>query len=287
MVQATIERNNTSVGIDLLADASGTPLVVRSVGKPNQQIQSSGALDPRHIDQWSGLEQYQLTGALEGSDAYDRAATLCDLIKSNGNGTPLTLNIGMPDYETDITVVPGASQDEACQVIYQPGWRDYVEVDLALTRISETVGGLDQPAQTPTANGSGPITLNGPNNSVEITSDVEITRGVGRPQSVVRRTPEARYPRHVEKTKAATDVFELSFEFSENTVSTTNTLVDMFTRKLGRSTLTLDFKGVFGLGAFDVVPEGSDAMRHNRRSGYAESGFIPSVTLRRALPGKD
>lgn len=283
MAQATLERGSTSVTLPLLSDSSGTPLVVRSIGKPNLNVQETGAIKPRHLDQWSGLEQYTLTGRFDGSNAYSDAITLCDLIKTNGNGQPITLNIDMPDYDTDISVVPAAGQDSALSVVYNPGWRNYVEVDLSLTRVSETIGGGDQTATTPTANGSGPIKLSGLRKEVELTSDIEVTRSVGRPKDVVRRAPDSRDPLHIGKFKTAADTFELSFEFSENTVTETNKLVDMFRRQLKRRSLTLDFQGLYGLGAFNVIPDGSEAVRHNRQAGYKSSGLIPSVTLRRVI----
>jgi hypothetical protein len=283
MAVATLERGNTSVSLPLLSDSSGTPLVVRSIGKPNLNIQETGAINPRSLDQWSGLEQYTLTGRFDGPTAYSDAITLCDLIKANGDGEAITLNIDMPDYDSDMSVVPGAGQDSALSVVTNPGWRNYVEVDLSLTRVSDTLGGGDQPANTPTANGSGPITLSDGVDTVELTSDIEVTRSVGRPQDVVRRSPNNRDPIHISKFKTASDTFELSFEFSEDTVTETNKVVDIFRRQLGRNSLTLDFQGLFGLGAFDVVPDGSEAVRHNRQAGYKSSGLIPSVTLRRVL----
>jgi hypothetical protein len=283
MAHATLERGNTTVTLPLLSDSSGTPLVVRSIGKPNLNIQETGAINPRHLDQWSGLEQHTLTGRFDGNNAYSNAITLCDLIKSNGNGNPITLNINMPDYDTDIPVVPGAGQDSALSVVYNPGWRNYVEVDLSLTRVHESIGGGNQTATTPTAKGTGPVQITDGNDTVDLTSDIEVTRSVGRPQDVVRRSPNNQDPLHIGKFKTAADTFELSFEFSENTVAETNKLVDIFRQQLGSTSLTLDFQGQYGLGAFDVIPDGSEAVRHNRQAGYKSSGLIPSVTLRRVL----
>lgn len=283
MAEATLERGNTSVSLPLLSDSSGTPLVVRSIGKPNLNIQETGAINPRFNDFWSGLEQYTLTGRFDGPNAYSDAITLCDLIKSHPDGSPITLNIDMPDYDSDMSVVPGAGQDGALSVVYNPGWRNYVEVDLSLTRVSGTAGEADQPANTPTANGGGAITLSDGVDTVELTSDIEVTRSVGRPQDVVRRTTASRDPNHIAKYKTASDTFELSFEFTEGTVTETNKVVNMFRRQLGRNSLTLDFQGLYGLGAFDVIPDGSEAVRHNRQAGYKSSGLVPSVTLRRVF----
>lgn len=283
MAQATLERGNTSVSLPLLSDSSGTPLVVRSIGKPNLNIQETGAINPRFDDFWSGLEQYTITGRFDGPNAYSDAITLCDLIKSHPDGSPITLNIDMPDYDSNISVVPGAGQDGALSMVYNPGWRNYVEVDLSLTRISSTEGEAEQPANTPTTNGSGPITLTDGSTTVELTSDIEVKRSVGRPKDVVRRSPNSRDPIHISKFKTASDTFQLSFEFTKDTVAETNKVVNMFRKQLGRNSLTLDFQGLYGLGAFDVIPDGSEAVRHNRQAGYKSSGLIPSVTLRRVL----
>lgn len=282
MATATIERDGTSVTIPLLSDSSGTPLCVKSIGKPNLEVQETGSILPRHIDQWSGLAQYTLTGRFH-NNAYSKAITLTDLLKSNSNGDKTLLNIDMPEYDSDIQVAPAAGQDAALTTVYNPGWRDWVEVDLSLTRVSQTQDGGEQPASTPTASGSGPIQLSYQNTTVDLVGDIEVSRSVGRPKSVVRRTPNSKYPLHIDKYKTASDVFELSFEFTQNTVSNVNDIVTMFNQQLGRNSLTLDFNGLYGMGAFNVIPDGSEAVRANRRAGYKEDGLIPTVNLRRVI----
>lgn len=283
MVNATVERNGTSVDVELLASGSGTPLVSRDIGKPNLDIQQTGSINPRKIDQWSGLEQYTLSGKLTGSNAYSRAITLVDLIKSNSNGNELTLNIGMNEFDTDINVVPAAGQEQAATVEYNPGWRDYVEVDLSLTRVSKILGGADQPASTPTASGSGPIQLTYRGTTIDLDKGVSVQRSVGRPQSVVRRSPSSRNPSYVDKHKTAYDGFELALEITDNTISTVNDIVDMFSTQLKRSSITLDFNGVYGMGEFNVVPTGSGALRTQRVSGEQGTNSIPTIQLRRVL----
>jgi hypothetical protein len=283
MAEATLSRGNTSVSLPLRADSSGTPICVRSIGKPNLNIQETGSINPRFIDQWSGLEQYTLSGRFDGSNAFSDAITLTDLIKSNGNGDPITLNIDMPDYDSDIPVVPAAGQDAALSTIYNPGWRNYVEVDLSLTRVSEVIAGANQSATTPTTSGSGPIKIERRGDSVELESDIEVTRSVGRPQSVVRKSPSANDPVYIDKFKTAADSFELGFRQVDNPVSDVNDLVDLFKQQLKRKPLTLDFQGLYGLGAFNVIPDGSESLRHNRQAGWKDSGLVPSVTLRRVI----
>ena len=283
MVQATLERNGTSVTVELLEDSSGQPLVSRDIGKPNLEFQENGELDTRHIDQWSGVLNYTISGKFIDSNAYSDAITLMDLIKSGSDGNNLILNIGMDEYDTDIKVVPAAGKKEAVSVEYNPGWRNYVEADISLTRINELRSGATQPASTPTASGSGPIEISYRGTTIQLTSDVSAQRSVGRHQSVVRRTPDSRHPNYTDKHKTAYDAFELSFDVTDNTVSTVNDIVDIFSRQLKRSSLTLNFNGLFGMGSFDVVPEGSGALRHTRRSGYEGTSLIPTVKLRRVL----
>lgn len=281
MANATIERNGTSVTLPLVDDQAGTPVAVRSVGKPNLEIQDTGTQQPRHIDQWSGNLQYTLLGRLTSSTAYDDAITLADLIKENGNGTPLTLNVNMSEFDSDISVVPAAGQEQALQLVYPPGTRNEVQIDLGLTRISNSQG-YDQGASTPTATGSGPIQLSDGSTTVDLTADIEVTRNVGRPKSTVRRSP-SQYPWHVDAHKSSFDNFELSFQFVDNAISKVNDIASLFDQALGRSSLELRFNGIFGLGTFSVVPDGSEGIRLVRPSGETGTNVIPAVNLRRVF----
>lgn len=283
MVDATISRGGTSVSLPLVSDSSGDPIAIRTLGKPNLEIQQTGSILPRHIDQWSGLLQYNLLGRLMGSSAYDDAITLADLIKSNSNGTELTLDIPLDEYDDTIRVAPAAGQDEALSLAYEPGRKNQVDVDIGLTRIEQTLSGGNQPANTPTTSGSGPIQLTNGSTTVDLSTDVTVSRGVGRPQSVVRRAPNQNYPNHIDKFKGATDKIELGFEFVDNVVSQTNDIARLFQGQLGRDSLTLDFQGLYGLGAFSVVPDGSNAMRLNRPAGEQGTTVVPSVNLVRVL----
>jgi len=280
MVQATILRGNTSVSLDLIADG-GTPLVSRDIGRPSLQFQQNGELLPRHIDHYSGLETYTLLGRFFGSNAYSNANTLADLLKSNPNGTPLTLNIGMPEYDTDMTVMSAAGQEQAVELNYPPGKKDTVEIDVGLTRVSDSLGGTDQAATTPTAAGSGPVQLSDDNNTVDLVEDIGVSRTVGRPQDQAKKAPDTAFPRMIAKTKSAYEAFEISLQFNSDTVTTINNLADMFNQKLRRDSLTLNFNGQYGLGSFDVVPDGSGALRHVRESGKKNTMIVPTINLRR------
>jgi len=284
MVNATLERGGTSISIRLLESGSGAPLVGRDIGKPHQSINTIGRLEPRHLDNWSGLEQYTILGRLISDSAYSDARQLADLVKGYSDGDTLLLNIGMDEYDNDIEVAPAAGQEQAVNLVYEPGRRNWVDVDLGLTRVVDTISAGSQSASTPTASGDGPIQIISADGttSVNLERNVTVGRTVGRPNSSVRRSPET-YPRYFDQQKSAYDAFEISFAFTQSTVSKVQTLVDMFEEKLGRNALTLDFSGRYGLGAFDVVPEGSGALRHVRPSGEAGTSLIPQMQLRRVF----
>jgi len=276
MATATLDRDGTTVQIPLVTDSSGSPVVSRDYGKPNQEIQPTGSINPRFSDFWSGLQQYTLSGIFKSDTAYSDAIALLDLIKSNSNGNQLTLNIDMPEFDTDIPVVPAAGQETACSVEYNPGWRNYVPVELSLTRAVTESGG-NQPATTPTTSGSGPIQISDGSTTVDLVNDVTVSRSVGRPQSTVRKAPDGITPNHYDKFKTAYDGFELSFEVVENATTQITDIVNIFNQQLGRSPLTLDFQGLF------VIPEGSQALRHTRLSGEQGTGSVPTINLRRVL----
>ncbi|QLG62836.1 hypothetical protein [Halorarum salinum] len=279
-MEATLERGDTSIALPLVEEGGGSPLVAVDIGKPELDVHSSGVLDPRTMDQWSGLEQYTLFVKFYDSNAYDDAIVLADLLKSYSGGDPLLLNIPMSEFDSDIEVAPAAGQDEATSMTYPPGIRDYVEIDLSLTRVSNTFGEGTQDASTPTATGSGPIELADGSTTVELSTGVEVSRSVGRPNSSTRRSTK-QLPTYRDKRKAAHDAFELSFEFVDGAVSDVTAIADLFRTKLGRDSLTLDFNGLYGLGSFAVVPDGSNALRHTRSSGEQGVTLVPSVNLRR------
>jgi hypothetical protein len=253
-------------------------------------------VDPRHVDAWSGLEQYTLLGRYTSDSAYSDVIDLMDLIKSHSGYENTLLNIDVPEYDTDMKVCPSAEQDQALVVVYNPGRKNNVEIDLGLTRVRETLGvdenGNEQTEvdlrefdveKTPTASGNGPITLSHPTKgtSVELTTDITVERTIGRPNSTIRRTSGSKYPNHYDKRKVAFDSFDLSFRFVKNTQSMIADIVDIISTQLRYRSLTLDFNGIYGLGAFNVVPDGSQALRHARHSGKEGVTIHPTLTLRR------
>lgn len=277
MTSVTFERRNSSIDIPLLDSSSGSPLIARDIGKPNLKLTTNGRMDPRSADFWSSLENYQIFGQFTESDAYEKAINLAEMVKA-GSGESGSLSIPLDGYPDSVPVQPLAEQEQALQLTYPPGRRDWVEAQLGLTRVSTTAGN-GQAVETPTDSGSGPITLSDGSNSVELTIDIEVQRTVGRPNSTVRRSRN-NHPFYIEKRKSAYDSFELSLEFQENTASKTETLISMFNQPLRRTDLTLDFNGIYGYGAFDVVPDGSNALRQIEPAAQTGVELIPSINLR-------
>lgn len=282
MVDATISRGGTTVTLPLLEEG-GNVLVTTDWGKPNAQTRDNGgSINPRAQDQWSGLANYNLFSRLEGSSAFSDAITLADLIKEHSGGTALTLNVGMNEFDTDISCMPGAGQASALTLTYEPGRTNTVFVELSLTRISGIDAAGSQSATTPTASGSGPITFTANNTSVPASTDMTVVRNIGRPKAVVRRTPAANFPLYYDKRKIAHDSLEFAFQFLDNPVSDLTDLADnIFKQQLGRSGMTVDFQGLYGMGSFDVLPTGSAPFRNTRIAGQGTQIPVPTFEFRR------
>jgi len=279
-MKATISRGSTTVTLPLVSDSTGTPLAVRGLGKPNLNMQNTGGINPRFADQWSGLDSYTLTGRFVGESAYSDAIALADLVKTNGGGEPLILNIDSDEFDSNIEVAPAAGQQSALSLSYEPGTKDVVIIDVSFTRVQGTRGSVVQEAVTPTASGNGPITISANGQSVELNLDVTVDRGVGRPESSIRKSPQSD-PIYTDKAKTAHDEFELTAQVTQNTIPTINDLVDIFRPQLNRTPVTLNFNGLYGMGAMNVVPSGSEAIRFTRNAGQNGISIIPKITLRR------
>jgi len=280
MVDATLSRGTTSIAIPLLADSGGTPLIARDLGKPNLRLQTNGRVDPRSSDFWAGMQNFQIFGQFTGSNAYADAIVLADLIKS-GSARKTLLNVPIDVYDTDIQVVPMAEQDQALTLTYPPGRRNWVEVKLGLTRVSQVFGDGGLTADSPLSSLTGQnIEITDGTDTVELTTDIEIERTVGRPNSTARGKAPGDYPTYIEQRKSSYDAFELGLEFQTETTAKTNTLISMFEQQLERNTLTLDFRGNFLYGAFDVVPDGSNALRQVEPAAEEGTQLIPKITLR-------
>jgi hypothetical protein len=298
-MQATITHKgrSESVTFDILTE-SGEPQFSVDYGKPELNIYEHGELQPRFNDTRSGLENYTLVAQLVGSSAYDDAIKLADLIKSRtGPGEELTIEVsgnGLTSaYPIDETVVaPAAEQERALELTYAPGRVNVVDVQLSLTRVNAVRGGANQDATTPTSDGyedntgtivRGPLKLTDGANPVEMFEDIAITRTVGRPNSTIRSSPRFD-PNYIDHRKTAFDGFDIAFQLLENGPNKAETIArSLIKPPLGRDSLTLDFQGLFNMGQFNVIPDGSQAFRVQRIAGRKDVENAPTLSLRRVI----
>lgn len=278
MTTATLKRGSDSVTVDIIGEA-GNPAVAVDIGHPNLEMQPSGGKDPRFFDQWSVNKSYTIRGRLQGANAYSDAITLADIIKSSTD--ELRLDIDLPEHGENILVAPAAGQDAAVGFNYQAGQKQDVHVEMALSRISETRGSQVS-ISTPTDTGDGPIQLTDGNTTINMVAGVNVQRDVGRPNDTIRRAPRT-YPTLTTKIKSTAERFELSYEVTQDATQTLNDIESLFTQRLGRTPLQLDFNGMFGLGSFSVVPDGQQAVRYLRRTAYTDNPNVPTLNLRRVL----
>ncbi len=285
MVDANLSRGGFDIDLPLIGEP-GEQVSNVTIGKPNQQIHNTGSLNPRFTDQRSGIREHQLLGRLTDSSdsgdgrkqAYATAANLADLIKSGLNGSPITLNIPLDEYDSNLSVVPQAGQDAALTLEYEPGAPANVGVQLGLSQVDRVLGTVNQTASTPTTTGSGPIQIIGPSSTIDVVQDVSISRQIGRPNSEIG-TDTAELPYYTDRRKTAYDAFEIRFQSSDPS-GTVKDIADMFTNQLANNPLTLDFNGLYGLGSFSVTPQGSDGLRHIRTTGIEGEVVIPAANLR-------
>jgi hypothetical protein len=278
MASVTLSRGSTSIDIPLVEE-SGEQLLSTTFGKPEVQVrQSGGTLNPRVIDQWSGLESFTLVGKLFD---YQTSHDLADLVKT-ASTDPLELSIPLNEYPDTVTVAPAAGQDTALGLNYPAGRKNLVDVDLNLTRVGDVVGIGSQQATTPTASGTGPVEVRVNGTTVELpTAGLSLERTVGRPNDAVRRVPSQPDPRYEVKAKVTSDVFTFSFETLENIPSTLNSLTDaVFRSQLGREGVTVDFNGILGLGEIQAIPVGSGPFRQVHQSGQ-DWVINPELSFRR------
>lgn len=286
-VTLTHNGRNDTLTFPILTE-SGTPQFSIDIGKPELNIYEHGELQPRFNDTRSGLENYTITSQLRGSSAYDDAILLADVVKSRqGNGEELELNVSgtnLDGYPTSpVFVAPAAEQEEAISLTYAPGRTDVVDVEGSFTRVNQVRGTANQNATTPTTTGSGPITLSNGTDTVELTEDIVVTRSVGRPNSPIRSTPRT-HPNYTDQRKSAYDAFDIQFQMFDSGPSKAFTLArNLIQPQLGRSSLTLDFNGLFNLGSFNVIPSGSQAFRFQRIAAQKDVENAPTLSLRRVI----
>jgi hypothetical protein len=158
-----------------------------------------------------------------------------------------------------------------------------VDVQLSLTRVNAVRGGANQDAATPTDTGSGPLKLTDGVNAVTMFEDIAITRTVGRPNSTIRSSP-ADDPNYIDHRKTAFDSFDIAFQLLNNGPNKAETIArDLIKPQLGRDSLTLGFQGLFNMGQFSVIPDGSQAFRVQRIAGRKDVENAPTLNLRRVI----
>jgi len=290
-MQATLTHNGLNESLTFpIMEESGTPLFSVDIGKPQLNIyDSSGGLNPRFRDTRSGLENYTVTTQFRGANAYADAIQLADIIKSSQNeNNKIEFSLNGTDipsaYPTSATTVaPAAEQEQALQLTYAPGRRNVVDVELTLTRVGDVNGQAVQQATTPTTSGNGPVQLTNGTDSVNMDKDIVITRTVGRPNTSVRSSPKQQ-PRLTDPRKTAYDAFDIEFQLTDNAqTKVVNLARNLIQPQLGVSPLTLDFQGLFGMGAFDVIPSGSQSLRYQRIAGQKSIENTPTLSLRRTF----
>ena len=290
-MEVTVTHNGLGESLTFpVMEESGSPLFSVDIGKPELNIYEHGELQPRFLDTRSLIENYSITSQLTGSTAYTDAIQLADIIKSRtGDSVTLTVELSgtnIPDaYPTSpTTVAPAAEQQRALELTYSPGRRNVVDVELQLTRVGNVNGNANQEATTPTnTEANGPITVSGSGTSVELFEDIAITRTVGRPNSAIRGTTRD-YPNYTDQRKTAYDAFDIGFQLVENgPAKVVDIARDILGAPLGRDSLTLDFQGLFGMGAFNVIPDGSQAFRYQRIAGQKDIENAPTLSLRRVI----
>jgi hypothetical protein len=282
MVSVTISRGSTSIDIPLLEE-SGNPLFSTDFGKPFANIhENSGSINPRVQDRWSAQINHTIIGRfIEFGEAYDKARKLANLIKSDPNGETLELSTPFSDYPEPMKVAPQAGNAGALQLEYPAGKKQYVNVQLQLSQISDSIDDASRTVSESNPVGAGPIRLDANGATFEFDTDLTVVRSVGRPNDSMTKSLDD-LGRYIYKNKVTADRFSLSFQATQNIQSKLSTITnDIFRQKLGRSGILLQFNGIFELGEFRVFPEGSAPIRYQRRAGYGEEQInLPTIDLR-------
>lgn len=285
MTNATLSLGSESVTIPLLEEG-GQVLVSSDLGKPSVNLPNAGgSLFPRSLDNWSGVQNISLRGRFHDSNAYSDAITLVELIEDDWGNDELRLDIGLSEYDSNMLVMASAGSDQAVSLDYQPGHKNDVVVDLSVTRVGRIDGTGSRDVTTPTASGTGPIQLQALGNTVDLKTDIVVNRTAGRPNDVVRRQPNGEFPYGINKQKVITEDITLEFALPETPVSALESIGAIFRSQLGREPVTLDFNGIYGYGAFSVLPVGSAPFRQARRAGYEGMVTCPTFSFRRVYSG--
>jgi len=268
--------NNKSVTLPLLSSGGGTVFGL-DVGKRELAIRNGGGeLNPRFRDEYNGIQTYTINGIFDSSNAYSNAINIAEIFKSQYN-SGIEFDFALSNiYDTDI-VTPAIGNDTAVTLTYDPGRKNWVNCSLSLSRVDSVQSNSELLASTPTASGTGPVELQG----IELRDQLSIERAVGRPNDSPRRVTNSNLPLYIYKRKPANDEFAITFQDTQTARQTVSELKDLFSRPLGGTPLTLDFNGIYGYGAFNVIPQGSQAIRFIEVSGEEGVSQVPQINLRR------
>lgn len=280
MANAVLSRGATTVTVPLLAGGNSLALA-RDVGKPTAEYKSVGREDPLPLDNLNAGDAFTFTGLLHGDSAYADAKTLANLIKARATtGSPLRLDISDIPGKGTYDVAPAS--EGAVALAYVPGRVDMVGVQATLNAVADTFGG-DQDAQTHASpdTGSG-VKLTDGTSSVTLTSGLEVVRKVGRPDAKLNPRPDD-LPTFVDKNDPASDTFEVTAELTgDSATADAATLEESLVRpRRGQDSLTLHFQsGLFTLDAYDVLPDGSQALRTVHSTGETDTVSVATLSLR-------
>jgi hypothetical protein len=202
-------------------------------------------------------------------------------MKAHSGGTATTLDIPLPHFEDSIEVFPAAGQEEALSLEY-PSGAGYATVDLSLSRVAGVDGTSSGfRADTPRTDGDGPVVLSRDGTSFTFSTGATIERALGRPNVDVRAR-YTDYPKVTDQRTSSYDAFSITLASERNAAQRVRKLRDMFRQRTGLSTFTLSFNGVYGMGEFTVMPQGSAALRNVHTGGRDdnEDMSVPEIALR-------
>lgn len=284
MVTATLSRAGGGKSVTFtVADEAGTPVIAEDVGKPNAQLYEVSDDLPRSSDQLNPTRAFTVVGQLTGDTAYQDARELADLVAERSySGGELELSFSGV-YSGTYTV---AAFDSALSLMYEPGRRQWVPLQLTLLRVSGATGSLqssvdlDRPAALNTD--SGGVTLSNGNDSVAISNNLTVERVVGRPGAQLRRRP-ADLPALYDARRPASNVFEISGVVTGSDAYTVRETLtnDILAARYGYDTATLSFDdGLYFLGGFNVVPVGGIVGRVSALAGETDMVWIDGLTVR-------
>lgn len=282
MAEAVISRGSTSVSVPLLGKA-GNLAIGRDVGKSTLGVKDVGREDPLTQDNLNASDGFTIAGILSGPNAYADARTLAeDLIKPRLDGsTPLQLDLSALSGRGVYEIAP-ASQG-SLTLNYVPGRGDLVGVQMTVNVVAETVGGTQTQQSPGTPDAGAGIKIEAPDGtSITFSGDETVTRKVGRPNIQLQERPDP-LPTAVDKNDPASDVFEFKTTLRNgDPAADAQTLEEDIVRpRLGQDSLTLHFLDeLYGLQAYEVVPEGTQALRTVRNTGTGDQVSVPKAAFR-------